>query len=98
MLVFGGDELSQSHERLLKICNTTQQKHNHWLDVSVVTPDEQPAIELPLGVTHIGDPTGALREQYSANKPCLYLIRPDGHIAYRSRRIDSLEEYLARVL
>ncbi len=98
LLLMGGDLPSQATKRLVDVCRVTQQTHGHWLDVSVVTPDDRQAIELPAGVTRIGDPDAALRERFAANKPCLYLIRPDGHIAYRSRRIDSLGEYLGQVL
>lgn len=40
-----------------------------------------------------------VHEKYGITSPCLYLIRPDGHIAFRGRLDDAqrLEEYLARV-
>ncbi|MEM7222267.1 MAG: FAD-dependent monooxygenase [Pseudomonadota bacterium] len=45
------------------------------------------------------DPDGKLHQAYGVEGPCLYLIRPDGHIAYRSPTPDAaaLGRYLAAV-
>jgi len=77
-------------------CRAALERCGSWVDVCVVGRDEPPG-RWPTGITVIGDPQGALRERYRADSPCLYLIRPDGYIAYRSRRWDGLGDYLDRV-
>lgn len=42
-------------------------------------------------LTHSMDPTGEAHQIYAAKKPCVYIIRPDGYIGYRSKRIDESE-------
>ena len=51
------------------------------------------------GVTIIGDAQLALHNRYSAERNRLYLIRPDGYIAYRDQPADKerLQYYLASV-
>lgn len=46
------------------------------------------------------DVDGEAHRRYGAQQPCLYLIRPDGYIGYRSRSpaIESLKTYLVQVL
>jgi 2-polyprenyl-6-methoxyphenol hydroxylase-like FAD-dependent oxidoreductase len=42
------------------------------------------------------DPNGALHRRYGAVQPCLYLIRPDGYVGYRSPTLETeaLDSYL----
>ena len=72
--------------------------HHHWIDTCVVTPDEPLNLESHIPVTQIKDPSGSLHQRFGAEEPSLYLLRPDGYVAYRSRRLDSLKTYLDRVL
>ena len=63
----------------------------------IVSPDAQ-AVDLerfPL----LTDAQGEFRAAYDARGPCLYLIRPDGYIGYRSDRVDAarLDAYLQRI-
>jgi hypothetical protein len=53
----------------------------------------------PLGATIIGDPELALHNRYNAERDCLYLIRPDGYIAYRNQPANTkrLRHYLESV-
>ena len=37
------------------------------------------------------DPTGEAHQIYAAKTSCVYIIRPDGYIGYRSKRIDESE-------
>jgi 2-polyprenyl-6-methoxyphenol hydroxylase-like FAD-dependent oxidoreductase len=50
------------------------------------------------GHTILCDPDGAVHKRYAAETPCVYLIRPDGYIACRSRENHEqhLREYLNR--
>ena len=42
----------------------------------------------------------SLHHRYGASSECLYLLRPDGYVAFRSLPVDklALEEYVTRVL
>jgi hypothetical protein len=71
--------------------------HGHWIDVFIVT-DRVPQRPPSSAVTVITDPEQSLRQRYGVTAAALYLIRPDGYVAYRSSRLDSLGDYLDRVL
>ncbi len=48
----------------------------------------------------VSDPAGSLHHRFGARAECLYLVRPDGYVAYRSQPADEekLLAYLATVL
>jgi 2-polyprenyl-6-methoxyphenol hydroxylase-like FAD-dependent oxidoreductase len=52
----------------------------------------------PQGGEQLRDAEGTLHERYGARGPALYLIRPDGYVAFRSagRDAEALVDYLAR--
>lgn len=60
--------------------------------------------ELPFEVneeiTVVSDDDGELHQRYGAHSHCIYLIRPDGYIGYRSQpaKLDLFLEYCDRVL
>ena len=97
LLLFDGRAPGATHGALETACRAAVERCGHWVDVCVVAPDERSG-RWPTGIHVIGDPQGALRARYRADSPCLYLIRPDGYIAYRSRRWDGLDDYLDRVV
>ena len=45
------------------------------------------------------DPERSLHYRYGAETECLYLIRPDGYVAYRSEpaTASAFDDYLARI-
>jgi hypothetical protein len=49
------------------------------------------------GILH--DSSGLLHDRFGARAACLYLIRPDGYVGYRSMPPDvgKLREYLGRI-
>jgi 2-polyprenyl-6-methoxyphenol hydroxylase-like FAD-dependent oxidoreductase len=68
------------------------------IDVVFVARRDSPPEPRPLdriAATWVVDHTGDVHRRYGALGPCLYLIRPDGHVAWRSLPIDldQLDEY-----
>ncbi len=66
----------------------------------VVVPRSERPSSLNGNGTTILDADGTLHHRYGARGQCLYLIRPDGYIAYRSEPIDpdKFTAYLSRIL
>ncbi|MEM9256117.1 MAG: FAD-dependent monooxygenase [Pseudomonadota bacterium] len=50
--------------------------------------------ELPFKV--ILDQVGHLHSRYGVSAPCLFLVRPDGYIAFKSQNINAVSEYFAQ--
>jgi hypothetical protein len=71
-----------------------RQRHGALLAVHRLTSDAQAAPEILL------DPRGEALARLGVVGAAQYLVRPDGHIGYRSRGTDTLgaEHYLARWL
>jgi len=82
---------------VVEAARTALAAHGDWLKVLIVGPLTS-SEQLPAGVTLVEDPNAALRKRYAGDTARLYLIRPDGYIAHRSRDVDGLDKYLQHVL
>ena len=71
--------------------------YGHWLEPHVIVDHEENNSAIDNRASILIDSTGKLRQQYGGDRVRLYLVRPDGYIAYRSERIDRLKDYLAHV-
>jgi len=97
LLLFSSAEAGAFEPELIAAARHALAAHGHWLKVLVVgSPDREPP--LSAGAALLEDPQGALRQRYAGDVARLYLIRPDGYVSYRSRRIDSLDDYVRRVM
>lgn len=68
--------------------------------VRIVVPhDERPAALAGWSGEVVLDAAGAVHERYGARSECLYLVRPDGYVGYRSQPADlgKLLAYLERI-
>lgn len=97
LLFFLGTANVDRSAELTSAVNMAIEMHGHWMKVNVVAGPESQVV-LPPEATIINDPQGAFHQRYAAETASLYLIRPDGYVAYRSNRLNSLGDYLARVL
>jgi hypothetical protein len=98
LMIFSGITASPAIETLLEIGSTIQAKYHASIQPYIVVAKTSP--ELPDNKNIIIDADQSIHRQYGAWKPCIYLIRPDQYIAYRSQSIDQnqLTTYLDRFL
>ncbi|WP_370688216.1 FAD-dependent monooxygenase [Flavimaribacter sediminis] len=71
-------------------------RYGSWMDVYLVLPRRQDV--MPENISVLIDPEAELADRYGMSTGGLYLFRPDGYVAYRSRRTDSLGNYVERVM
>jgi 2-polyprenyl-6-methoxyphenol hydroxylase-like FAD-dependent oxidoreductase len=89
-----------SRERVADLCASVVRSYGDVVDLCIVAhgmPDSPP--DGPPGARMVLDPAGSLRRRYAASGECLYLIRPDGYVGYRSAPVSlpSFRGYLERV-
>src|SRR5262249_4817416 len=86
--------------RLARLAASTERAHRGLIDCHLVAaaPDAVPA-DLPAGTSIVLDLERTLHGRYDAGSECLYLIRPDGYVGYRSAPAvpGPLREYLERI-
>lgn len=101
LLFTGSVETAAGYSRLVDIGERVCDLYPRQVLVYLVQVDPHP-VEPPLHLWQgpmLFDRDGALHSIYDAGGDCLYLIRPDGYISYRSQpaELQNLEEYLRRV-
>ncbi|MGH7801299.1 MAG: FAD-dependent monooxygenase [Thermodesulfobacteriota bacterium] len=100
LLVFSGINCSlESCENLASICNTIQSKYGQYITVYMVLTSETPQADLNLEGSTLLDYEKSLHHKYEAGSNCLYLVRPDGYIGFKSQPINTehLQEYLYKI-
>ncbi|MBE9182017.1 FAD-dependent monooxygenase [Oculatella sp. LEGE 06141] len=60
---------------------------SHWMTVHLVWPSRQIPDAIAPDESVLLDPQTHCHQQYGATGECLYLIRPDGYIGYRSQSL-----------
>ncbi|MGI9473843.1 MAG: FAD-dependent monooxygenase [Rubripirellula sp.] len=87
----------EATQQVLSFAERVSDSHADWLRVSVVGSPELES-RLPAASMLLEDIGGHLRDRYDGDIFPLYLIRPDGYIGFRSQQLESLDEYLDRLL
>jgi 2-polyprenyl-6-methoxyphenol hydroxylase-like FAD-dependent oxidoreductase len=88
---------AQPVDEALRTAREIAERHSDWIEPHLVV-DSWRSGDLPSGVSAIVDREAALVPRYGMEAGGLYLIRPDGYIAYRSRNLSGLESYLPALL
>ncbi len=98
LMIFSGVTDSPNINALLEIGTTMRSQYQASIQTYIVTSDPPSDLE---GNKHLVlDVDKSIHHLYAAWKSCLYLIRPDKYIAYRSQSINQnqLTTYLDRIL
>jgi 2-polyprenyl-6-methoxyphenol hydroxylase-like FAD-dependent oxidoreductase len=97
----GAAPTTEGYRNLEAIGAQVRERFGSWVDVHVVVPRaERPAqAELRWDHSLVLDAAGAFHRRYGARSECLYLVRPDGYVAYRCQpaSADRLLAYLGTI-
>ncbi|MDQ3033452.1 MAG: FAD-dependent oxidoreductase [Myxococcota bacterium] len=101
LLIFDGRHHSdEAYARYAKLEAAVRARYPEQVRTFVVTPHASRPAQLPEEIPVLLDPDGDLEKRYAASTECLYLIRPDLYVGYRSQPVDEakLMSYLASIL
>ncbi len=101
LLLFTGVESSMADYRSLSaMAGTAYGAFGELLTVHFIVAGDQIPQELSSDASILLDPDFTVHHKYGASSQCLYLIRPDGYVGFRSQPVDdkTLIAYLSQVL
>lgn len=98
LLIFAGAEEAAEGDHLSQIATQIQKRYKAEIKPVIVTLKELNEAKQAQDISLV-DADGEIHRYYGADTECLYLIRPDHYIAYRSQIIDlsHLFEYLDHI-
>ncbi|MEM7435027.1 MAG: FAD-dependent monooxygenase [Myxococcota bacterium] len=91
LVLFGG----KSIDRIREVTTESLENYGDWIDVFVVSRELEEGWG---GAVAIHDAEGVMHDRYAADAASVYLVRPDGYVAYRDRKLSSPKPYFDRVL
>jgi hypothetical protein len=102
LLLFAGTaETEAGHRRLLALGTQVHERHHRTIRVCLIEVQRPEASwgSPSWAGTLLLDDSGSLHQAYGARAECVYLLRPDGHVAFRSQPADPLkvQEYVDRI-
>jgi 2-polyprenyl-6-methoxyphenol hydroxylase-like FAD-dependent oxidoreductase len=101
LLLFDGAAATEAGYRTLEgITKTVSDRYGDRVQAHVVVPDAKRPAALGEDVSVVLDPEGFFHDRYGAGAECLYLVRPDGYVGFRSQPAngDALAEHLLGIL
>jgi 2-polyprenyl-6-methoxyphenol hydroxylase-like FAD-dependent oxidoreductase len=100
LLLFDGRAPTpEGYARLAGVARAVERSWADLIDVHVVVPGDERPPELEWHGSILLDIYGDLEDRYGARAECLYLVRPDLYIGFRSQPADevALIQYLKRI-
>jgi 2-polyprenyl-6-methoxyphenol hydroxylase-like FAD-dependent oxidoreductase len=101
LLLFDGAAATpDGYRSLAAIARRAAERKAPGVEAWIVVPRAERPAELADGERVVLDPEGALHARFGAGAECLYLVRPDGYVGFRSQPADgeALEAYFTRLL
>jgi 2-polyprenyl-6-methoxyphenol hydroxylase-like FAD-dependent oxidoreductase len=98
VLFAGALATGETHRRLQALADATTQTYPDCIETHLIVPHELPGDLTGKGEILL-DPRGELHHRYGARSECLYVVRPDGYIGFRSQPPDpeALKSYLTQI-
>ena len=96
LLLAGARTTPGGARKLAQMANFITDHFGRWIKVHLISAQEKFWHDLPLSGSCFTDPELKMHHKYGAASECLYLIRPDGYVGFRSLPADhdSLSNYL----
>jgi hypothetical protein len=104
LLLFDGEaETQEGYRQLGDIGRAVRARWGEFISVHVIVPraaSPETDADVDWAGSLLYDPEGDLEHRYGAGAQCLYLIRPDGYIGFRSQPVngDALFKHLEHLL
>jgi 2-polyprenyl-6-methoxyphenol hydroxylase-like FAD-dependent oxidoreductase len=99
LLLAGARSTTAGIRSLVEIGNYITDSYARLIKVHLIAADDEAWSEFAASGSHFSDPDLSCHLKYGASSECLYLIRPDGYIGFRSQPADneSLRTYLEQI-
>lgn len=100
LLLFDGHaDTAEGYDNLSQIAHAVRDHYGSRIETYVIVPKTERPERIADDVTVVLDAEGKAHARYGASAECLYLVRPDGYIGFRSQPADflELERYLKSV-
>ena len=101
LLLFTGETpSSHTYSQLYDIAVAVHSEYGDYVDVNLISSEEEPTCELDFPGKRFSDPEYASHSRYGAGVPCLYLIRPDSYVGFRSQppELEGVDQYFKKIL
>src|SRR5262249_417636 len=88
----------ETHRRLQALADATTHTYPDRIEPHLIVPHELPEDLVGKGEILL-DPRGELHHRYGARSACLYVVRPDGYIGFRSQppNPEALKSYFTQI-
>lgn len=95
----GAAATEEGYHRLAKVIEHAKNRLGADVQAFVVVPSATRPAALPQDIPVLVDAEGEMHRRFGARSECLYLVRPDGYVAYRCQPADEhrFSAYLDRV-
>ncbi|TKD09552.1 FAD-dependent monooxygenase [Polyangium fumosum] len=84
----GAAATNEGYERLGRIVDAARARLGERVRAYVIVPGSEVPAALPADVPVLLDPDGELHRRFGARSECIYMVRPDGYVGYRSQPAD----------
>jgi hypothetical protein len=100
LLFDGAAPTPEGYANLAGIARQVRERWGARVDPWIIVPRRSRPAELADVERVLLDPNGAMHRRYGAGSECLYLVRPDGYVGFRSQPASwkALEQHLATIL